>query len=731
MTRSATHDDHRWSFFRAGGVDQVKLETGADLDALAELDQKLWVALACPTAGLQFDPKTLAYIDADGDGRIRAPEIVAATSWATSCLKNSDQLLAGSDALPLSALDESNPDGARIAASARQILNDLGRPEAREIKLEDTADTKALFAGTPFNGDGIITAATAANGPVRDAITDILKCCEPVTDRSGDPGIDAARVEAFFGAAQAFADWRKQAEDDAAILPLGDATAAASGALSAVEAKVEDFFARCRLAAFDSRAVDALNREESEYLALAAKDLSISNDEVAGLPLARVAAAGALPLKIGVNPAWAAAVGAFRDQVVTPLLGDKSELTEAEWGQVRAALAPYRGWSGGKAGSAVEPLGLERVQALLASGVRAKIDALIAQDESYRERAEGIDAVDKLLHFNRHLVRLLNNFVNFSEFYARGGGAIFQAGTLFLDRRSCDLCIQVVDAGKHGLMAPLSRAYIAYCACTRKKTGETMTIAAAFTGGDSDFLMVGRNGVFYDRAGNDWDATITKIVEAPLSIPQAFWSPYKRVLRSIEDQVAKRAEAADKEADGKLGAATAATADAAKGGPAAAPKPKFDVGVVAALGVAVGGIVAALGAFLQVFFGLGIWMPLGLIGLMLLISGPSMLIAWLKLRQRNIGPLLDANGWAVNTQAKVNIPFGASLTSVAELPAGSDRDPIDPYAARGKGRWIVWGVVLVAIVAGLWFSGIADSYLPEGVRREPMITPAADVLPAE
>ncbi len=191
MTRSATHDDHRWSFFRAGGVDQVKLETGADLDALAELDQKLWVALACPTAGLQFDPKTLAYIDADGDGRIRAPEIVAATSWATSCLKNSDQLLAGSDALPLSALDESNPDGARIAASARQILNDLGRPEAREIKLEDTADTKALFAGTPFNGDGIITAATAANGPVRDAITDILKCCEPVTDRSGDPGIDA------------------------------------------------------------------------------------------------------------------------------------------------------------------------------------------------------------------------------------------------------------------------------------------------------------------------------------------------------------------------------------------------------------------------------------------------------------------------------------------------------------------------------------------------------------
>lgn len=32
---------HRWKFFRAGGFDQVLLETGADLMALETLDQKL------------------------------------------------------------------------------------------------------------------------------------------------------------------------------------------------------------------------------------------------------------------------------------------------------------------------------------------------------------------------------------------------------------------------------------------------------------------------------------------------------------------------------------------------------------------------------------------------------------------------------------------------------------------------------------------------------------------
>ena len=74
----AMNSIHHWRFFRAGGFDQVKLERGADLLNLDQLDQKLWVALACPTRGIEFDIKTLDLIDTDKDGRIRAPEIIAA-----------------------------------------------------------------------------------------------------------------------------------------------------------------------------------------------------------------------------------------------------------------------------------------------------------------------------------------------------------------------------------------------------------------------------------------------------------------------------------------------------------------------------------------------------------------------------------------------------------------------------------------------------------------------------
>src|SRR3954462_1054993 len=116
----------RWGFFRAGGFNQVRLESGADIAHLEDLDQKLWVALACPTSGLEFDKKTLDLVDTDKDGRIRAPEIIAAANWTTSLLKNPDDLLQSPPALNLAAINDASPEGKQLLASAKQILINLG-----------------------------------------------------------------------------------------------------------------------------------------------------------------------------------------------------------------------------------------------------------------------------------------------------------------------------------------------------------------------------------------------------------------------------------------------------------------------------------------------------------------------------------------------------------------------------------------------------------------------------
>ena len=713
-----------WRFFRAGGFDQVRLDTGKDLAQLEKLDQKFWVALACPTQGLEFDSKTLDLIDADKDGRIRAPDVIAAVKWAMSLLKDPDELVRSAPQMPLAAINDATPEGKRLLDTARHVLNTLGKSGEVALSVDDTTDTQRIFSLTRLNGDGVVTPDATEDAALRLAIEQIVTTQGGIDDRSKNAGVDRARVEKFFAELTAYLAWHDHpGVDDALLLPLGEQTKAASAALAAVRSKVEDFFARCRMAAFDARSTEALNREEKDYLAIAAKDLTISSAEVAGFPLAMVTPGAALPLTTTVNPAWAARIDTLRKLVIAPLIGDREQLTEAQWAQVTERFAAYDAWQANKAGASVEPLGLERIRALQAASPREAIVALIDTDLALAPQFEAIATLDKLVRYHRDLYKLLLNFVNFREFYGGKEKAIFQAGTLYLDQRACDLCIRVEDMARHALMVPLSQTYLAYLDCNRKATSEKMTIVAAFTNGDSDNLMVGRNGVFYDRKGRDWDASIIKIVENPISIRQAFWAPYKRLIRWVGEQIAKRAAAADALASAKLeaavtNAATAATT-AAPPPPAPAPAPPapskgLDAGLIAAFSVAFGFVATAFAGIMSWLASTPAWtIPLYIALLLLLISGPSMVIAWLKLQQRNIAPILDANGWAINAKARVNIAFGTALTSVATLPLTAERDLLDPYADK-KTSPVKVGLVVVAVLALylVWYFGVIHHIAP-------------------
>jgi hypothetical protein len=700
---------HTWKFFRAGGFDQVQIETGSDLMALDQLDKKLWVALACPTSGLHFDKKTLALMDSDKDGRIRADELLGAIKWTCAMLKNPDDIIKRTSPLPLSAINDSSPEGQQLLNSARQVLLNLGKKDAAEISVDDTMDTAKILAQTAFNGDGVIVEDSASDDATKALIREMIAMMGGETDRSGKPGVSQAKVDKFFAEAQAFSDWLAKSEADPKIKPLSGSTETAAPVLAALRPKIEDYFARCQLAAYDPRAIGALNREEKEYLVVAAKDLTISSAEVAGFPLAQIGPNKLLPLSQGLNPAWAGLMAKFAAEIVRPLLGDKTTLSEEEWTTIKARFAPYEGWATAKAGASVEPLGIKRVRDILAGKGKEAITALIAKDKAEEANVASIAAVERLARFTRDIYLLSTNFVSFKDFYDRGEQAIFQAGTLYLDQRSCELTMPVEDAGRHASMAGLAGAYLAYCDCTRKGSGEKTNIVAVFSQGDDENLMVGRNGLFYDRTGKDWDATITKLITNPISLRQAFWMPYKKFVRLIEEQVAKRASAAEAASNQKLQAAAQTTANldaqkAAAPAPAAPPAQKqMDVGTVAALGVAFGAIgtfFTAIATGLVKVTALG---PLAIIatiiGIILLISGPSMILAYLKLRKRNLGPIMDANGWAVNAKAKISVPFGAALTGLPKLPPGSRRDIIDPYAEkRSPWPWVTGILLALAII---------------------------------
>ena len=324
--------------------------------------------------------------------------------------------------------------------------------------------------------------------------------------------------------------------------------------------------------------------------------------------------------------------------------------------------------------------------------------------------------LEKLLLLCRDYVTLLHNFVSFQDFYAKrakallGRGAndespwaIFQAGTLVIDQRACNLCLKVSDMAKHNTQAPDSGMFLIYCNCKHHASGQTMQIVAAMTVGDIRNLKVGKNALFYDRQGRDWEAEVVKIIDNPISIGQAFWSPYRKLGEWVSGLITKSAAEKEKKSFADLTAKLQAPPAA---GQAAQPAP-FDIakfaGIFAAIGMAVGAIGTFLTSLLNEvgeFAKNGWWaIPTLIICILLAISGPSMVLAWMKLRKRNLAPLLNANGWAINADAIVNVLFGNTLTEQAQYPIVKLKDPHAKIKKLTKGG--KWTIAVVAILLGI------------------------------
>ena len=546
---------HSWTYANIGGNVRVVIKNGKDIQHLAELDEKLWTVLSCPTSGLEIAEESLNHIDGDKDKKIHIKEVVETSQWLSSVLKNLDVLMPGNASLQLNDIKDES-----ILAIANTIA------------VDDKVTLDAVRAA--------IAAVSVDTNPIPEA---------PYTTE-----VIAAYKECKDAYTQYYATARLQA--------LGLATLPAD---AAVPGLTEEVFAE---------------------------------------------------------------------------MGTKIAAYEAEKAAIESANAA----------------------------------ALAAAQAQYRP-------LEKLLLLTRDFCTLLRNFVSFQDFYAKRGKAllgrgdakdtpwaIFQAGTLVIDQRACNLCLKVSDMAKHNTQAPDSGMFLIYCNCKHQATGQTMQIVAAMTVGDIRNLKVGKNALFYDRQGRDWEAEVVKIIDNPISIGQAFWSPYRKLGDWISGLITKSAAEKEKKSFAdmttKLQTTPAAT-------PATTPLDQkkmeaFDIAKFAGIFAAIGMAVGYIGSFLT-SLATGVkdiatyawWaLPVAIISLLLVVSGPSMILAWMKLRKRNLAPLLNANGWAVNADAIVSVLFGNTLTDQAQYPLVKVKDP---FAKKGLSKSGKWSIAIAAIVVAI------------------------------
>lgn len=722
-----------WKFQRLGGVDQAVFESEKALEHLSELDPKLWIALSCPTLGLNFDTRTLELIDKDKDGRIRIADVKEAVTWICDRLESSTSMIKSPSELPLHAISTKTEDGKRLKETAEAILSILEKKEAISITQEDITPAASMVAASDFNGDGILPPLDSLDLDIRQYIQDAMACMGGVKDASGKAGIDAKVSSAFI---EALKNWKEWSQDvTGAAGPLGKDTPLAWDLLQQLKEKIDDYFLRCDLAAFAPQAAEQLNPDKDRLVS--PEQNLLSSDLLKELPLSTIHAFLPLRLESGINPMWYDSLERFL-LLVEPLLDEVKALDAKNWKRLQEQFAPYSTVlshkpSPEKVGmdfeptSSIEKLGIDRINEILESNIASRFKELSDKDAKVPAAAADIADVERLVLYHHHLYRLVRNFVNFVDFYSLQEPAMFQAGTLYIDGRSCQLCLTVNDIGKHAEMATLGNMFLIYCECRRVDNSlpnnpeEKINIAAAITAGEADLLLNGRNGMFINNKGHIYDATVVRVLSSSINLRQAIWDPYRRFIRLIEEQVNKFAGSKQddllSQAEQKINS-TITTPEAA------AKESTFDmsknVGIFAAVGIALGAIGTAIGSIANALFSLSWWQyPLVALGLFIIISGPSVIMAWINLRKRSLGTILEASGWALNNRLPISIPLANELTFTAELPSNSTRSYVDPF--RKKSNWPLWtllAVLFVSISCGwLLYTGHAPFNLSEKFKK--------------
>ena len=695
----------KMAFRRFGPARHLRIETAEHLAAVGDLDEAHWVAVGAPVNSLNCDAGFLALVDTDHNGRIMCFEVRQAVTWLMEHLRDTSGLVEASSSLALDAINTDAPEGGQIHDSARMILHRLGAEGADAVTIDQVRQVKAMVEKHPVSEAGVVLGEATDDVEVRQFIADVIECVGGADHPSGKVGIDRREMEDFLVQAQVYLDWQDQrriprGQTTSAIMPLGERTCEAYALYAALRDKIDQYLAQCEAAAFDARAAERIAISDAEL-----QNVDLSNPEairafMAASPLARPRVDQVLAFDEPINPFYFNRMVGLRTEVIEPALGrDTGALTEKAWRKVKAFFAAHDRWLAAKAGQDVEALGNAKLKRYLEPRFREAVGRLIAESTQTAFVLGNIRLTEKLLLFQRHLLELANNFVSFPHLYDPNRRAMFEMGTLIMDGRHFEFCLLAADRAAHAKVAATGNMCVLYVEVTPAGAGP-FEIAVPVTAGGLGNLCVGKRGLFRGIDGAEADARVLQIIDNPISICEAVFSPFRRLGRALTGKIEAITAKAEKTLDSEA-AAVAAPPQADKpaaDAPAASNRGLLAGGLLMGGSVAIAALTSAAAYIAKTLSGVETYKILiGMAAAVLAVMLPTSLVAIMKLRRRDLSALLEGSGWAVNARMRLRFRQARFFTSRPPLPRGARGAGL-----RHKALLIAVIAVLCAAAAAIW-----------------------------
>ena len=687
--------------FRNYGTNfQLRMESAEDLAHIQELEEARWAATSTPVRSFLCDPGFLSYLDPRKTGRIRTDQVRSAQAWLFHMLADRGRLTEGTDVLRIQHIDTSHEEGRKMKRAIEFILEQLSESQRHQLSLAQVREFRAVYAKTVPNGDGVLPPESVDDPETAQLVGDVLQTVGGVEDLSGFQGIRHEELDEFLAKAKKLLAWEARGRSSEqgqgkSILPWDSDTPKAAQQVFDLDPKIEQFHGLCDLIRIDERAASRMQLQEEELRALDIADPKVVQARLAEAPLATPDAEGVLSLSGPLNPHYQARLRALGETVLKRALREPVDrLTRDAWRNVKEIFSAYRAWQDEKPNS-LGNLGEEKLRAYLDGPLPERVRQLIDEDRSVAEQLEMINVVEKLILYHRWFMGLANNFVSFPHLYDPDRRALFEMGTFVIDGRELAFTVRVEDRAAHRKIAENSHIFLVYAKLTDKRNdGEGFVIAAAVTAGDQRGIEIGKRGVFFDIAGKQWDAVVIDIAVNPISLWEAVKAPFKKA----SDLVTRQAEKFGAAQSQTLENVTAEKMEKIDRGEKAGPTPGTSTTSMRDLllggGIAFAAVGSSLAFVIKTLSGIKflnvLYVLLALAGVVTL---ASTLMGVAKLRKRDLSPLLEASGWAINLRMRLTRSLCRLFTRTPGLPKGSVKirqDVLNQFAGRLGYKGLSW-----------------------------------------